>query len=266
MKRQFAHKISLGQNFLVNPRVSEMCLNAGGLSSSDVVLEIGPGQGALTSYLLKSEVSFVHAIEIDTRLSDWLSPLELEYPQKFKIFWGDVLKCELFSLTPLPTKVLANIPYNITSDLIWKILEELAPLGLKRVILLIQKEAAERLSAPPCTKDRCPLGITIQLMGGVKTIMKVSPGSFSPPPKVWSSLMKIDIKRNISLASETPWQEMLKAAFSQRRKKLINCLSNSSYSKDELTTAFKSADIPENARAEELTCEQWLALFKLLTQ
>lgn len=259
--KQFSHKISLGQNFLTNPRVGELCISSGEITGKDVILEIGPGQGALTRLLLESGAAFVHAIEIDTRLAEWLAPLETEFRQKFRLTWCDALASDLAALSPHPNKVMANIPYNITSELIWKILSELAPHGLDRLILLVQKEAADRLAAPPCTKERCPLGITIELMGGLKTLMKVSPGSFSPPPKVWSSLIMIETKRNASLAQNAEWRAMLKSAFSQRRKKLMNNMMKNGCPREILAETFAENGIREDARAEELTCGQWLALY-----
>ena len=263
MSKQFSHKISLGQNFLLNPRVSELCLEAGAPRQEDVILEIGPGQGALTRRLLESDAGFVHAIEIDRRLSEWLCPLEEEFHGRLKITWEDVMQCSLASLDPLPNKILANIPYNITSPLIWKALEELAPLELTRMILLVQKEAADRLSASPSTRDRCPLGITIELMGSIRSLMKVSPGSFNPPPKVWSTLMLIEVTSNRHLAGNVKWRKMLKAAFAQRRKKLFNNLSVL-YDREMLTSSFDEARAGTDMRAEELTAGQWLALHKSL--
>ncbi len=264
MVQKFAHKISLGQNFLNNPRVIERSLEAADLSERDAALEIGSGQGVLTRQILESPVSFLHALEIDTRLEPWLTPLEAAYPDRFKIIWGDALECRLSSLSPVPNKVVANIPYNITTRLVWKVLAELAPLGLDRLILLVQKEAAERLSAPPCSKNRYPLGVTIEMMGEISTIMKVSPGSFTPPPSVWSSLISIRIDRCRGLAASDRWRDFIASAFAQRRKKLLNNLAET-YTKERLESAFAAVGISPAARAEELTAEQWKNIFEDLT-
>ena len=209
MSSYFAHKKSLGQNFLTNPQVLRRSLEAGQLDADDVVLEIGPGQGALTKLLLTSPCRFVHAVEIDRRLEDWLAPLERSYPERFRVTWADALECDFAALAPAPDKVLANIPYHITTELIWKILIDLAPLGLSRLILLIQKEAAERLRAKEQSRDRGPLGVTIEMMGAITMIMNVSPGSFTPPPNVWSQLITIEISRKQTLSACTSGRRVL---------------------------------------------------------
>jgi len=261
MTQTFNNKISLGQNFLNNPEVVRRSLEAGALNSTDVVLEVGPGQGALTRALLQSSCRFVHALEIDRRLAPWLEPLQAGSSDRFEILWDDVLSVDLRRLFPVPTKVLANIPYNITTDLIWKILVELGPSRLERLILLVQKEAADRLGAPPATKERSPLGITLEQMGTVRTLMKVSPGSFSPPPKIWSALISVDLAENFDLAASPRWRQLLAAAFAQRRKKLVNNLAAAGYDKSELSAFLAAAGIGLAARAEELTSSQWRALY-----
>lgn len=260
MKNTFAHKISLGQNFLTSPEVPRRAVEAGKLSASDCVLEVGCGQGILTRQLLESPAACVHAVEIDTRLEPWLTPLAQEFGERFRLNWGDAMRFDLARLSPVPNKILANIPYNITSDLIEKCLRELAPLGLERMLLLVQKEAAMRLSAPPRTKDRGPLGITIELMGGMRKIMDVSPGSFNPPPKVWSSLIAVDVTQNVQLAASPDWRRLMSAAFSRRRRKLTSNLAPLC-EKDRLAVLFEALAISLDARAEELTGEQWIKLY-----
>jgi 16S rRNA (adenine1518-N6/adenine1519-N6)-dimethyltransferase len=262
----FDHRISLGQNFLTNPEVLRRSLEAGELGPDDVVLEIGPGQGALTKLLIASPCRFVHAVEIDRRLEEWLAPLEQSHSDRFCLTWRDALSCDFASLSPKPIKVLANIPYNITTDLIWKILTELAPLGLQRLILLIQKEAAERLRAKEHTKDRGPLGVTIEVMGAISPLMNVSPGSFTPPPNVWSQLISIEITQERNLAADPKWRGLLAAAFAQRRKKLVNNLLRAGFQQAVIESSFSFAQIPAGTRAEELTCSQWLDLYKFLSR
>ena len=261
---QFSHKKSLGQNFLINPEVPRRSLAAGELCESDVVLEIGPGQGALTRLLLDSPCQFIHAIEIDRRLEPWLTELENSSNGRLRIVWGDVLAQELNALEPLPNKVLANIPYNITTDLIWKLLIELAPRSLELLVLLVQKEAAERLRAQPCTRQRYPLGVTIEQMGTLKTVMKVSPGSFSPPPKVWSEVISLAIEQKRTLACAQQWRALLAASFSQRRKKLSTNLLSLGYDRADLEQLFTEIGISSQIRAEELTAAQWHDLYSRL--
>ena len=264
MISDFSHKISLGQNFLINPEVIRRCVEAGAIAPSDVLLEIGPGQGVLTRELLKSPCALLHSVEIDHRLAPWLTPLQTDFPDRFRLTWSDVMKLDLSALSPRPTKVLANIPYNITSDVIWKIVGELVPAGLDRMILLIQREAAERLAAPPGTRQRYPLGVTLEVLSSIRTVMKVSPGSFSPPPKVWSSLISIHFERNRSLAANPLWRRLLFSAFRQRRKKMIGNLAGEGWDRQALIELFDSLGIQETARAEELTMPQWLSLYASL--
>ncbi len=262
MKQKFSHKISLGQNFLVNPKVIRRSVEAGELTGNDVVLEIGSGKGVLTRKILKSPVRFVHALEIDRRLESWLAPLENSYPDRLKIHWADATEFPLSTLSPVPNKVIANIPYNITTPLIWNILTDLAPIGLECLILLVQKEAAERLAAPPCSKKRYPLGVTIEHMGEIKSLMTVSPRSFTPPPKVWSSLIKISVLGRKDLAADEKWRNFIFSAFAQRRKKLINNFIAAGYEKNFLESSFGAQKIPLTARAEELTAQQWMSLYE----
>ena len=256
---RFVHRTQLGQNFLANGAVIDRAVARAELREDETVLEIGAGQGVLTSALLASPARFVHSFEIDRRLEQWLAPLECS---RLALHWGDVMSFPLAELDPLPTAVVANIPYHITTPLIWKVLEELAPRGLTRLILLVQKEAAERLCAPPRTKARYPLGVTIEAMGNAETFMKVSPGSFVPPPKVWSALVHIQLVRRHELALNALWRRLLRDAFAQRRKKALNSLEAAGRNKEETARAFQDCSISPNARAEELTTDQWLALLE----
>ncbi|MGI6075584.1 MAG: ribosomal RNA small subunit methyltransferase A, partial [Pyramidobacter sp.] len=179
------------------------------------------------------------------------------------LHWGDALKFRFSELSPLPRKIIANIPYNITSDVMWKILVEAVPLGVHKVILLVQKEAAERLTAPVRTKKRGPLGVTLELMAKARPLMKVSPDSFVPPPKVWSTLLCIDIKDNRDLAAQRQWRNFIASGFAQRRKKLLNTLPTIGPSREKWEALFNALHLPLSARAEELTALQWLELYHL---
>ena len=264
MTTPFVHKKSLGQNFLQNLEVIRRSVEAGCLEPDDAVLEIGPGQGALTRLLLASSCRFIHAVEIDRRLAPWLLPLEENNSSRLRIYWTDSLKCDFTRLEPQPTKVLANIPYNITSELLWKIITELAPRGLKRIVLLIQKDAAERLRGAPRTKQRGPLGVTLEMMGSISSIMKVAPGSFVPPPKVWSEVILIEINQNKGLAADPVWIKILTSSFAQRRKKLFNNLRALLENENHLLDIFSAIGVNADARAEELAQGQWQALYTSL--
>lgn len=262
-KTRFHHNTQLGQNFLVNRSIIAASIEKAALKSCDVVLEIGAGQGVLTQELLASPCAGVHAMEIDRRLEPWLLPLGSH--EKLQLHWGDALQTELSALTPRPNKLVANIPYHITTPLIWKMLEELTPLGLSEMVLLVQKESADRLSASSRCKERYPLGVTLQAMGSVHSFMKVSPGSFSPPPKVWSALVHIQIGQRQTLAQDSLWRRLLRSAFSQRRKMMVKSCS-SEIDKSLLAPAMEHCAISLQSRAEELTTDQWIALHERLKE
>lgn len=264
MEPRFHKKHALGQNFLVNQGVITASLSRAALTREDVVLEIGPGQGALTHKLLAEPYAHLHLIEFDRSLEPWLIPLTQN--PNLTLTWGDALAVDFASLTPSPTAVVANIPYHITTPLIWRLYAQLGPLALTRMILLVQKEAAERLTAPPGTKQRYPLGVTVQACGRGSLFMKVSPGSFNPPPKVDSALIELNITGNACLAGDPLWRSLLGHSFAQRRKTLVKSASAGGWSKEELQKLLAELGLPALVRAEELTTDQWLALYTRLKE
>ncbi|MDI9369962.1 MAG: rRNA adenine N-6-methyltransferase family protein, partial [Synergistota bacterium] len=165
-----------------------------------------------------------------------------------------------------PSKVVANIPYNITTPLVWRFLEQLSPLGTDYFLLMVQREAAERMVAPPRTKARFPLGITLELMGGTSIIRTVSPRSFRPVPSVLSALIEVVLTGiHADLPNDPLWRSLLRAGFSHRRKKLANNLSVLHPARD-WDNLLGQAKIAPNARAEELTCDQWIELWRLAAE
>ncbi len=260
-KDDFTPRTSLGQNFLVNLDIVRRTVERADISEDDVILEVGPGQGVLTREILNSPCRHLHSVEIDRRLEPFLADL-IDEP-RFSLHWGDGVTFDYENLDPIPNKVVANIPYHVTTPLIWSIMESLAVKGLSYMILMVQKEAADRLVAPRNTKERYPLGITVEAMGRAKTFMKVSPGSFRPVPRVSSALVEIELNQRQDLPGDELWRKILRTSFSQRRKKLINNLISMGWDKDTLISWLEISEIPPSARAEELTVEQWLALLKL---
>jgi len=228
----------------------------------DSILEIGPGKGVLTRAILEAGCKALFAIELDTRLEPFLLELEQCYPQ-LKVIWDDALNVDYETqLNPLPQKVIANIPYNITTPLIWKLLETVVPSGLVHLLLMVQKESAQRLCAPPSSKERYPLGITIEAMGSARKVFNVPPGAFRPVPRVESSVIEIVLEHNRELARTSSWRTLLRCSFAQRRKTLVNnlCRSGMDYSREELLKALAGFGIPSNVRAEQLTTLEWLEL------
>ncbi|MCF4113483.1 MULTISPECIES: 16S rRNA (adenine(1518)-N(6)/adenine(1519)-N(6))-dimethyltransferase RsmA [Dethiosulfovibrio] len=258
----FTPRTSLGQNFLINRDIVRRTVEKADITENDVILEIGPGQGVLTREILSSRCSHLHSIEIDRRLEPFLQ--DIEGDDRFSLHWGDGVKFPYGELRPVPSKVVANIPYHVTTPLIWSILEKLAPSGLSYMIMMVQKEAADRLVAQASTKERYPLGITLAAMGSAKTYMKVSPGSFRPIPKVSSALVELTIERRRDLPSDDLWRKVLKAGFSQRRKKLANNLVSLGVKKEEILALMDRSDIPSEARAETLSVSQWLEFVESL--
>ncbi len=259
---RFHQKKSLGQNFLTDRKVLAQIIDRASLSPEDVVLEIGPGQGVLTRELLASPCAFVHSVEIDRGLEPFLADLPLRHPNRFALHWADALHFDYSSLNPVPLKVVANLPYNVTTPLLWRLLE-LLPTATEYIVM-VQKEAAERLTAPSRTKARYPLGITLEIMGHADIVLSVPPSAFRPSPKVDSAVLKITLSgRYPDLPRNILWRELLRRGFAQRRKKLSKNLKTwrPDLSWNEI---LQGAGLEENARAEELTSAEWIALLQTL--
>ena len=235
-----------GQNFLIDKNILGLMISQANITENDCVLEIGPGHGVLTRAILAQNVKCLHCVELDERLR-----LELEdiNDDRLNLHWGDAVKYDYSSLEPFPNKVIANIPYKITTPLIWELIK-FADKGLRYMLLMLQKEAAERIIAPPDTKARYPLGVCIEATGRAKVIRSVPPQCFRPIPKVYSAVVEIKIARNLGLASSTLWSEMLHLGFAHRRKTLANNL--------------KGWAIPEGLgekRAEDLSADEWVKIY-----
>ena len=238
-----------GQNFLADKNILACIIRRACLSPDDVVLEIGPGHGVLTRALLAENVKCVHAVEIDERMRPELEEIAGN-DSRLCLHWGDAVKYDYPSLSPFPNKVIANIPYNITTPLIWKLLRY-AEHGLTYHMYMLQKEAALRLTAPPDTKARYPLGVMIEAMGHAVTIKNVSRECFRPVPNVDSVIAEIMIERNFELACDLLWSELLHRGFAQRRKTLQNNLKGFVNVPDEFA----------KMRAEDLTFNEWLKIY-----
>ena len=256
-KSAFKANTDIGQNFLVDREVLARIIAAAEISEKDVLFEIGAGNGTLTKELLSCRPALLHAIELDRRLLPFLEPLTENH--RLALIWGDVLKTPLAAkLLPSPGKLVANLPYHITTPVIWKILEELSPLGLHRMVLMVQKEAADRLACPNPGKNRSPLGITLERMGSVQRLFDVPPEAFRPAPKVNSTVISIVLERSFDLALDSEWRELLRKSFEQRRKTLYNnlkgWLGSRGIDAGELIGSF---DLGDRVRAEELSKEDW---------
>lgn len=261
---KFINKKSLGQNFLIDKNILRKIVEYADLSPEDVILEVGSGMGILTRELASAGCRQVYSLEVDKRLERYLLPLENEHPE-ITIIWGDAVQFAYSTqLNPTPNKMIANIPYHITTPLLWNIITSLGDKGLNYFLLMVQKEAAERLCASPGTKERYPLGITIDAIGKAKRLLNVPPQAFRPIPRVDSSLLEIRINREFHIVSDPCWKRMLRTAFSHRRKKMVNNLIPimRSIDKSDLGKILETLGIKASSRSEQLTTEQWLQFYR----
>ena len=237
-----------GQNFLVDKNILACIIRRACLSPDDVVLEIGPGHGVLTRALLAENVKCVHAVEIDERMRPELEETAGN-DSRLTLHWADAVKFDYSSLSPFPNKVIANIPYNITTPLLWELLR-FANRGMKYHLYMLQKESAMRIIAPEDTKERYPLGVTVQAMGHAVIVRNVPRECFRPVPNVDSVLAEIVLEKNFELACDSLWSEILHRGFSHRRKTLSNNLKN-----------FADVLNYGSMRAEDLTVNEWLEIY-----
>ncbi|MBQ3969585.1 MAG: 16S rRNA (adenine(1518)-N(6)/adenine(1519)-N(6))-dimethyltransferase RsmA [Clostridia bacterium] len=257
----FSFSKSLGQNFLVNPSVCPKMAELGGAKKGVGVIEIGPGIGVLT-YELALRADKVVSIELDKRLLPVLDDTLAEF-DNVKIINADVLKTDLRRLIEeefpgMDVVVCANLPYYITSPVIMKLLEERLP--IKSITVMVQKEAAQRLCAPLGTREAGAVTAAVNYYANAELLFSVSPGSFMPPPKVSSAVIRLDIRETpqISVDNEKMLFRVIKAAFAQRRKTLLNTLSNSlGIGKEQISRALDASGVSTVARAEQLTAEEF---------
>lgn len=260
----FSFTKSLGQNFLINPSVCPKIAEMGGCKSGVCALEIGTGVGVLTQELAK-RCDKVVAVEIDTGLKPILEETLAEY-DNVEVVFADVMETDLKALIAekfgdSEVVVCANLPYYITSPVIMRVLEERLP--VKALTVMVQKEAADRICAKPGTRDCGALSCGVSYYSEPKLLFKVNRGSFMPSPNVDSAVIRLDITddNGLDVKDEKLFFRIVKAAFSQRRKQMINPISAElGIPKAELAELFGSAGIKQTARAEELTLKNFAAL------
>ena len=258
---RFINKKRFGQNFLSDRNILREIVSHAEVKD-DVVLEIGPGKGVLTTELINAGCRFIHCIEIDSDLESWLKPIENEHSSVLKIHFADAVKFDYSSLNPFPNKAVANIPYNITTPLLCALLAY-AEKGLRRHIYTVQLEAAQRLMAKADTKERYPLGVTLEAMGSVKILRHVARTCFRPVPNVDSCVIEIDLTRNFSLGADELWNKFLHEGFRQRRKKLVNNLKGfNGIESDNIIEALNELSLDPQIRAEDLHSSEWIEIYK----
>jgi len=262
--KNYHQKKRFGQHWLVNKKILEKIKEVADLNKNDFILEIGPGRGALTSKLLDSEISKLHAIELDKDLINLLNN-KFNNNDKFSLQQGDILSVNLDSFNNKITKVVANIPYNITGPILDIFVGRLGVIrshNYAKIIFLMQKDVVDRILSQEGGSNSGALSIRMQLLSKINKICDVAPSSFSPPPKVYSSLvvfepLKKDLRLDISV--EKYIDKLLRISFNSRRKMLRNTL-NSILSTEEIDELSESSKICFNLRPQDISIAQWIKL------
>ncbi len=269
-KHQFHFQKKYGQNFLVEPGILQSIVDAAGITETDAVLEIGPGIGTLTQYLAE-RAGAVIAVEIDKALIPILGDTLSAYPN-VTVINEDILKVDIVRLAEeynggKPFKVVANLPYYITTPIIMKLFESHAPLD--SITVMVQTEVAERMRTGPGSKDYGALSLAVQYYSKPKIVTHVPPSCFIPRPKVGStviSLLRYE-QPPVRTADEGFLFALIRASFNMRRKTLVNGLSGAAdlhVTKKEAAAALEKMGLPANVRGETLTLEQFAQLGTLL--
>lgn len=246
----------LGQNFLIDSDVVEGIVEAAEISEGDNVLEIGPGIGTLTQGLLEAGAN-VTAVELDKKLPAVLAQT-LEGYENFKLVQGDILKVDIEELMPQNFKVVANLPYYITTQILLTLMERKLP--LTKIVTMVQKEVAERMTAAPNSKSYGAMTVAVQFRADVRIAFDVPPESFMPRPEVTSSVVVCDIRESPFKVDEVFFTKVVRAAFGQRRKTLLNSLVGAGFQRDAVEKALEVAGIEPARRAETLTLEEFATL------
>ena len=256
---------NLGQNFLINEEVVTNIVDCSNIDKQDLVIEIGPGLGTLTKYLLE-KAGKVICIELDTKMLQILEDRFSLY-NNFELINNDVLKVDLKNIIEKEkaegkiknVKIVANLPYYITTPIIMKLLEE--ELELESITVMIQKEVADRLIAIPGEKNTGAITYAVYYYATSEAIMEVPNSSFIPEPAVTSKIIKLNIRKEpiVTPKNKEKMFKVIKCAFMQKRKTLLNSLTNNKIfeNKNQGIELLKSLQINENIRPEELTLEQF---------
>ncbi|WP_026517787.1 16S rRNA (adenine(1518)-N(6)/adenine(1519)-N(6))-dimethyltransferase RsmA [Butyrivibrio sp. MC2021] len=269
-KFNMSAKKKFGQNFLIDNGTLEGIVEAAGVTDSDCVLEIGPGIGTLTQYLADSAKKVV-AVEIDKTLMPVLADTLSEY-DNVTVINEDVLKVDIEEIVNTynegrPIKVVANLPYYITTPIIMKLFESGAP--IESVTVMVQKEVADRMSMGPGSKDYGALSLAVGFYAEASEVMDVPPSSFIPQPGVGSAVVHLRRYQEpkVSVKDEKLLFDIIRTAFNQRRKTLSNSLSGNpqlGVSRQQVQDALTEMGIDERARGEVLTLEQFAMLSDIL--
>lgn len=269
-KYNFNFQKKFGQNFLIDTHVLEKIMNAAQITKDDCVVEVGPGIGTMTQYLAE-RAGHVVAVEIDKALIPILSDTLSEY-DNVEVLNEDILKVDLNRLVQeknggRPIKVVANLPYYITTPIIMGLFESHVP--LQSITIMVQKEVADRMRVGPGTKDYGALSLAVQYYAKPEIVAIVPPNCFIPRPNVGSAVIRLDRYEAppVEAADEKHMFSLIRASFNQRRKTLVNGLSNAAglhVSKDAVKETLAQMGLPETIRGEALSLEQFARLSDLL--
>lgn len=270
-KYGFVFQKRFGQNFLIDTHVLEKIIKASEITKDDFVLEIGPGIGTMTQYLAEA-AGQVAAVEIDNALIPILEDTLKEW-NNVTVIHGDILKTDIQKLAMeknqgRPIKVVANLPYYITTPIIMGLFESHVP--VESVTVMVQKEVADRMQTGPGSKDYGALSLAVQYYARPEIVANVPPNCFMPRPKVGSAVICLRKYEEppVQVKNEKLMFRLIRASFNQRRKTLVNSLKNSpelSYSKEQVEQAIAECGFSQNIRGEALALEQFAALANALT-
>ena len=271
-KYQFAFQKRFGQNFLIDAHVLEKIVSAAGITKDDCVLEIGPGIGTMTQYLAESAGQVI-AVEIDTNLLPILADTLKDY-SNVKVINQDILKVDINELVKeynngRPIKVVANLPYYITTPIIMGLFESNVPID--NITVMVQKEVADRMQVGPGSKDYGALSLAVQYYASPYIVANVPPNCFIPRPNVGSAVIRLTRYQEPPVQVKDPklMFKLIRASFNQRRKTLQNGLNNSpeiSFTKEEITKAIESLGVSPSVRGEALSLEQFAQLANYFVQ
>ena len=249
----------LGQNFLVDPNIIRKIVSLAALRPEDTVLEIGPGRGALTAGLC-AEAGRVIAVEIDPQLQPHLQET-LRHCHNLDLRIGDALEFPFASLPPR-TVVVSNLPYYVSTPILFALLDARA--HLDRLVLMLQTEVALRLAAKPNSEDYGVLSVLTQEAAEVEVAFRVSANCFRPRPTVGSAVVHLTLKRQDGVEPHQyeRFRRLVRAAFAHRRKTLVNSLRDEGYPVERISRAMHTVGVPLQARAETLTLSDYRALAK----
>ena len=271
-KYQFVFQKKFGQNFLIDSHVLDKIVSAAGITKDDFVLEIGPGIGTMTQYLAASARK-VFAVEIDKALIPILEDTLKEF-DNVQVINQDILKVDIKKLAEehndgKPIKVVANLPYYITTPIIMGLFESQVPID--SITVMVQKEVADRMKVGPGTKDYGALSLAVQYYAEPYIVANVPPNCFMPRPKVGSAVIRLTRheKPPVEVADEKLMFRLIRASFNQRRKTLANGLNNSpelSYSKEEIQQTIEKCGFKAGIRGEALTLEDFAKLANVFSE